>query len=199
MRIEAAGMAMAAVRAAENLQGKEDRENNALPEKSAKPRGRDIYLPYEEESAGIYEVGFEDGRRVIGIDPFNGENSPAMPRTPKSDEENSPENDGERASEAEEENPPEAPGDRSPKADSGKRPPKSEKEKSGGNASCTGNTDKVDREIKALKEKIKKIKQQAERAEGKERERLSNQLSALESELAQKDCDSYRRQHSEFR
>lgn len=183
MRIEAAGMAMAAVRAAENVQGREEKENNALPgkpDKSVKQRGRDIYMPYEEESAGIYEVGFEDGRRVIGVNPYNGENSPK--------------NDGEKASEAEGEMP-KANGDSSPKAGGGEKSPKSEKEKS---ESCTGNTDKVDREIKALKEKIKKIKQQAEKAEGKERERLSKQLSALEAELAQKDCDSYRRQHSEF-
>ncbi|MDE7293159.1 MAG: hypothetical protein K2N72_01915 [Oscillospiraceae bacterium] len=180
MRIEAAGMAMAAVRAAENTQDRENRENNTLPEKSDKSRGRDIYQPYEEESAGIYEVGFEDGRRVIGVNPYNGENSPK--------------NDSDKASEAEGEKP-RASGDSSPKADGGEKSPKSEKEKS---ESCTGNTDKVDMEIKALKEKIKKIKQQAEKAEGKERERLSKQLSALEAELAQKDCDSYRRQHSEF-
>ncbi|MDE6593903.1 MAG: hypothetical protein K2K57_12705 [Oscillospiraceae bacterium] len=181
MRIEAAGMAMAAVRAAENTQGRENRENNALPEKSAKHMGQDIYQPYEEESAGIYEVGFEGGRRVVGVNPFNGENPPKK--------------DGEKDSEAEGEKP-RANGDSSPKAGGGEKSPKSEKEKS---ESCTCNTDKVDREIKALKEKIKKIKQQAEKAEGDERERLSKQLSALEAELAQKDCDSYRRQHSEFR
>lgn len=194
MRIEAAGMAMAAVRAAENVQGREEKENNALPEKSdksVKQRGRDIYMPYEEESAGIYEVGFEDGRRVVGVNPYKGENSAEMP---KSGDKDGSENDGKKAMEAEGEMP-RANEDSSPKAGGGEKSPKSEKEKS---ESCTGNTDKVDREIKALKEKIKKIKQQAEKAEGKERERLSKQLSALEAELAQKDCDSYRRQHSEF-
>ncbi len=198
MRIEAAGMAMAAVRAAENLHGMEKKENNALPgkpEKSDKSRGRDIYMPYEEESAGIYEAHFEDGRRVVGVNPFSGENSSGMREAPKSGNDDDTENDGEKAMEAEGEKP-KANEDGSPKANGGEKSPKSEKEKS---ESCTGNTDKVDREIKALKEKIKKIKQQAEKAEGKERERLSKQLSALEAELAQKDCDSYRRQHSEFR
>lgn len=70
-----------------------------------------------------------------------------------------------------------------------------EKEKS---ESCTANTDKVDREIERLKERLQTLEQRAASAEGKERERIEKQIKAAESELMQKDNDSYRRQHTIF-
>ena len=72
---------------------------------------------------------------------------------------------------------------------------KSDKSKS---ESCTGNTDKVDREINRLKKKAEQLKQRLNSAEGKERERLERQLKDVQNELAQKDNDNYRRQHAVF-
>lgn len=65
---------------------------------------------------------------------------------------------------------------------------------------CTGNTDKVDREIKKLKEKKKELEQQIRSASGDEKKarELESKLAQTESELRQKDNDTYRRQHSTF-
>ena len=64
--------------------------------------------------------------------------------------------------------------------------------------SCTANTDKVDHEIEGLKKKAEQLQQRLRSAEGKERERLARQLENLQRELAQKDNDTYRRQHTIF-
>ena len=74
-------------------------------------------------------------------------------------------------------------------------PEKSDKSKS---ESCTGNTDKVDREIKRLKKKAEQLKQRIASSEGKELERLKRQLKSVQMELSQKDNDNYRRQHTVF-
>lgn len=66
---------------------------------------------------------------------------------------------------------------------------------------CVGNTDKVDREIRELKEKKKQLEQQIRSAsgeEGKVRE-LEKKLAQVENELSRKDNDTYRRQNSSFR
>lgn len=65
---------------------------------------------------------------------------------------------------------------------------------------CVGNTDKVDREIRELKEKKKKLEQQLKTASGDEKKtkELENKLAQVERELSQKDNDTYRRQHSTF-
>lgn len=65
---------------------------------------------------------------------------------------------------------------------------------------CTGNTDQVDREIEELKEKKKELEQQIRLASGDEKKvrELENRLAQVESELSQKDNDTYRRQHSNF-
>lgn len=65
---------------------------------------------------------------------------------------------------------------------------------------CTGNTDQVDREIKQLKEKKKQLEQQIRTVSGDEEKRreLEKILAQVESELSQKDNDTYRRQHSVF-
>ena len=74
-------------------------------------------------------------------------------------------------------------------------PPEEDKSKS---ESCTGNTDKVDREIKRLKKKAEQLEQRINAADGKERERLEKQLKSVQNELTQKDNDNYRRQHTVF-
>lgn len=65
---------------------------------------------------------------------------------------------------------------------------------------CTGNTDKVDREIKKLKEEKKQLEQQIQAAAGDEKKvkELEKKLAQVESELSQKDNDTYRRQHTIF-
>jgi len=63
---------------------------------------------------------------------------------------------------------------------------------------CTCNTDKVDREIEKLREKKQQLEQQIQSAagdEGKVRE-LEKKLAQVESELSQKDNDTYRRQNA---
>ena len=65
--------------------------------------------------------------------------------------------------------------------------------------SCTCNTDKVDREIEKLKQKLERLEQQynAETDAAKRRE-LEQKLAQVKSELSQKDNDAYRRQHASF-
>ena len=63
---------------------------------------------------------------------------------------------------------------------------------------CTTNTDKVDREIEALKQKKERLEQQIRSASGNENKikELEKKLSAIENELKQKDNDTYRRQNA---
>ena len=62
----------------------------------------------------------------------------------------------------------------------------------------TANTDKVDREIEKLKEKKQQLEQQIRAASGDEEKtkELEKKLAQVESELSQKDNDTYRRQHA---
>ena len=63
---------------------------------------------------------------------------------------------------------------------------------------CITNTDKVDREIRKLKEKKQQMEQQIRSAsgdEGKVRE-LEKKLAQVEGELSKKDNDTYRRQNA---
>ena len=66
---------------------------------------------------------------------------------------------------------------------------------------CVGNTDKVDREIRELKEKKKQLEQQIRSASKDERKirKLEEKLAQVENELSRKDNDTYRRQNSSFR
>ncbi|MCB6202478.1 hypothetical protein [Extibacter muris] len=66
---------------------------------------------------------------------------------------------------------------------------------------CTVNTDKVDAEIKSLKEKKAQIEQQIIKAEDntEQQYKLERQLQQIENELRAKDNDSYRRQHAEYK
>lgn len=74
---------------------------------------------------------------------------------------------------------------------------KPEKEKSE-SEECICNTDKVDRELKRLREKNERLEQQLRSASDEEAAKLQKQLAAAQSELAQKDNDTYRKSHAEF-
>lgn len=65
---------------------------------------------------------------------------------------------------------------------------------------CTTNTDKVDAEIKKLKERKEKLEQQLQQAADNpdKQEKLQRQLQQTEREISMKDNDSYRRQHAEY-
>ena len=64
---------------------------------------------------------------------------------------------------------------------------------------CTANTDRVDREIENLKEKKQQIEQQMKSCDDlKKMQDLEKQLAGIESELQEKDNDTYRRQHTQF-
>jgi len=82
-----------------------------------------------------------------------------------------------------------------------KSPQAPEKSKDGKEESCTVNTDKVDREIKRLKEKRDCLEREISMAEDEpdKRAELEKQLAQVENELRIKDNDAYRKQHSEFR
>ncbi len=69
-----------------------------------------------------------------------------------------------------------------------------------GGEKYTANTDKVEREIRELKEKKKKLEQQLKAASGDEKKtkELENKLAQVERELSQKDTDTYRKQNTEF-
>lgn len=89
-------------------------------------------------------------------------------------------------------------GDCSREGENGKKP------RVGGNGQekpaekCVTNTDKVDREIKRLKEKRQQLEQQIQTASGDERKirELEKKLAQIENELSQKDNDTYRRQNA---
>lgn len=63
---------------------------------------------------------------------------------------------------------------------------------------CTTDTGKVDREIRSLREKKQQLEQQIRSAAGdrKKVRELERKLARVESELSQKDNDTYRRQHA---
>lgn len=65
---------------------------------------------------------------------------------------------------------------------------------------CVCNTDKVDREIRKLKEEKQQLEQQLGSAFGDEKKirELEKKLAQVEQELSQKDNDTYRKQHSVF-
>ena len=64
---------------------------------------------------------------------------------------------------------------------------------------CTVNTDKVDSEIKKLKEEKQQIERQIKRTDDENKCRdLKKQLSQIESELSVKDNDAYRKQHATY-
>ena len=75
------------------------------------------------------------------------------------------------------------------------------KEKAGGKKAetCTGNTDKVDREIERLKKEKERLERQINsKTDETKRKELESKLSQVENELRQKDNDTYRHQHTVF-
>lgn len=88
-----------------------------------------------------------------------------------------------------------------PKKDSGDKSPKVNADApDDGEEKCVGNTDKVDREIRELKQKKQQLEQQLQSADGDEKKtkELENKLAQVEQELARKDTDTYRKQNSTF-
>ncbi len=64
---------------------------------------------------------------------------------------------------------------------------------------CTGNTDRVDREIEKLKKRRDELKKQIHsEKDGKKIKELEKKLTQVERELKQKDNDAYRRAHTVF-
>lgn len=62
----------------------------------------------------------------------------------------------------------------------------------------TANTDKVDRELESLRKRQEKLTQQLRAAAPEQAEDIQRQLDQVNRELAQKDNDAYRRQHTVF-
>lgn len=62
----------------------------------------------------------------------------------------------------------------------------------------TANTDNVDREIKALREKARILAQRLRGADESTAETLKRELEQVTAELSQKDNDEYRRQNAVF-
>ncbi len=62
----------------------------------------------------------------------------------------------------------------------------------------TGNTDKVDREIKNLRNKAQTLRRKLSSADESTAADIERELEQVTAELAQKDNDEYRRQHTVF-
>lgn len=64
---------------------------------------------------------------------------------------------------------------------------------------CTTDTDKVDAEIRRLREKLADLQRQLSAAQSQPQQqiRLEKQIAQIQQELQAKDTDSYRRQHAE--
>ena len=88
--------------------------------------------------------------------------------------------------------------DRSEKSEDGKAPKVSGDSQGKPTEKCVTNTDKVDREIKKLKEKKQQLEQQIQSASEDEKKirELEKKLAQVENELSQKDNDTYRRQNA---
>lgn len=83
----------------------------------------------------------------------------------------------------------------------GRKPEQEKAEEADGKQAeqCTGNTDKVDAEIRKLKKKEAELKQRIARAGSpEEQERLKSELLNVQNELRVKDNDAYRRAHTQF-
>lgn len=62
----------------------------------------------------------------------------------------------------------------------------------------TANTDSVDREIKSLRDKAQMLSRKLSSADEGTAEEIQRELEQVNAELAQKDNDEYRRQHTVF-
>ncbi len=181
----------------EEKQAAEKAEKAKEAEKAAKEKGsaqmsepKDEYISSEKSGkkpTGLYRVGQdENGNRKIFFD-----DPKAVHTAGKEDL---------KAAHADEKEDLKADEERSGEGADGKEP------KVGGNGQgkpaeiCVGSTDKVDREIKKLKEKKQALEQQIQSASGDEKKirELEKKLAQVEQELSQKDNDTYRRQHTVF-
>ncbi len=151
----------------------------AEPDKRPSAPQVDEYVPGEPpEHAGLYRLGRDEAgeRRVIFDDPEDGDNAPASIPAREQAAGGKP-TDGPEKSGA-------------PKT--GDDPKKAER--------CTGNTDKVDREIEKLKAKLAELEQELAQSKDdpEKRSELEKQLAQVKNELRAKDTDSYRRRHADF-
>lgn len=166
---------------AEQEKAKEtEKEQNDEKESNKIPVPHDEYISSEKSGAkpsGLYRLGQdEDSRKKVFFDDPKKADNADGDGNPKVEPDNSDKNKDGEQSKVNSDNP-EKPAEK-----------------------CTGSTDKVDREIKKLKEKKKELEQQIKSASGDEKKikELENKLAQVESELSQKDNDTYRRQHSTF-
>lgn len=67
-----------------------------------------------------------------------------------------------------------------------------------GDETVTANTDKVDREIKELREKSQTLTEKLRSADPEKADEIRRELDAVSRELSQKDNDQYRRQNTVF-
>lgn len=70
-----------------------------------------------------------------------------------------------------------------------------------GEERCTVSTERVDAEIRKLKQRAADLEQQIARAadDPDKQEKLQRQLTQVENQIQRKDSDSYRRQNAEYR
>ena len=173
----------------EKAKGKneEDGQENRIP-----PARRDVYVPAEAPAkTGIY-CPAADGNGVPGIrfeDPGRqdaGRDVLAEGRTEEKRASGSAEGAEEKRASGSAEG-----AEEKRASDAPEQSEKTEK--------CTINTDKVDREIRELREKKKELEQKLARSDGPEdKKRLETQLQQTERELQMKDNDSYRRSHAQY-
>ncbi len=148
-----------------------------IPE-AASAEKRDRYVPAEDKEAiGLYEL-YSDEKGALSVK-FD------KPESDKADEAADEKKADKNANEAD-------------KADKSKASEDGGKDKKVKSEKCTGNTDKVDREIERLKKKAEQLEMQLRSAEDGKAEEISRKLKQVESELARKDNDTYRRAHTVF-
>ena len=133
----------------------------------------------EKKPTGLYRLGQDEkGSRKIFFDGPKAVHEKALPA------------DKEESLKGGEDRPGEGEGGKGPKVseDSQRKPAEN----------CVANTDKVDREIKKLKEEKQQLEQQIRSASGDETKirELEKKLARIENELSQKDNDAYRKQHT---
>lgn len=161
-------------------------ESEFVPSKGILKPNVDEYIPSEKiSSAGLYQLGKdEQGNPQIIFD------GPGQ----QSDEKNSAPVDKSSADEMDGSNSKDVI-DKQAKV----LPEKADGDKEG-DETCTCNTDKVDAEIKKLKNKAAGLEQQIAQAKDDpaKQQKLEKQLQQVESEIRMKDNDAYRRQHAEF-
>ena len=181
-----------AASAGDNARPGVDGLGGAAGERPLRP-DRDEYRPGEPETpTGRYWPEKDpEGRRRVRVDLLEGsmpQKPLPAPGTAPTAEQASPKTAAPAADDgAEEEKAAAAPTEASQPA----KPAEEER--------CTANTDKVDREIKKLKEEKARLEQQLQQGPPPQTEaRLNQKLQQVEQQLRRKDNDAYRRQHAEY-